>query len=63
MSDTRSHEQKMEEMRRRFEGARAPERSLDNTHELSRERIVAREQDPLKPLRDDGPARAPRLRR
>lgn len=63
MSDTRSHEQKMDEMRRRFEGARATGRSLDRSHEKSQERTVAREQDPLKPSRNEGPSRAPRLRR
>lgn len=60
MSDTRSHDQKMEEMRRRFDGARTPEQSHEKAQEKSRER--AREQDPSKPTRD-GPSRAPRLRR
>ncbi|MBX9863133.1 MAG: hypothetical protein K2Y42_10315 [Hyphomicrobium sp.] len=60
MTDTRSHDQKMEEMRRRFDGARTPEQSHEKAQEKSRER--AREQDPSKPTRDD-PSRAPRLRR
>lgn len=61
MTDTRSHDEKMEEMRRRFDGARSPEQSHEKAQEKSRER--SREHDPVKPARDDNPSRAPRLRR
>lgn len=61
MTDTRSHDQKMEVMRRRFDGARTPQQSHEKAQEKSRER--AREQDPSKPSRDEHPSRAPRLRR